>query len=406
MANTLLTPTIITREALRILHQEMHFISSINRQYDDRFANSGASPSGKIGPNLAIRMPNRFTVRSGAILDVQDVSEESQTLTVSTQKGVDFKFPSVDLTLTIDAYGERYLRPAMSVLASIIEDDAISMYKDVHNIVDGDAAAFDFVHLTTAQEVLNDELSPRNMRYALLKNKHVNKFLVATKGLFNPQSEIGGQYRRGVLGNIADFDVMASSHLTNHTTGSAAKTTAYLTDIAGGEDNGSAGSLHIDTGTTTFLKGDIVTVADVNRVHPETKANTGVLQKFVVTADFAGGGEGDLKISPSIIATGPKQNVNAAAVDGKAIVKVGAGADELLDMSIAYHRDAFTFVSADLEDVSKYGAWGARQVMDGISMRIARQYDIVNDQVPCRIDVLYGFKTIRPELACRIHADG
>ena len=404
MANTLLNPTIITREALRILHQEMNFISTINRQYDDRFANSGASPSGKIGPSLAIRMPNRFTVRSGAVLNVQDVAEESQTLTVSTQKGVDFKFPCTDLTLTIDAFVERYLRPAMSVLAAIVEADAISMYKDVYNIVDGDTVAFDFVHLTTAQEIMNDELAPRNMRYALLKNKHVNKFLVAAKGLFNPQSDIGSQYRRGVLGNIADYDVMASTHLTNHTTGSAAKSTGYLTDIAGGEANGSAGLLHIDTGSTTFKKGDIVTITDTNRVHPETKASTGTLQKFVVTADFAGG-EGDLAISPNVITSGAKQNVDAIA-DGKAVVKVGAGANELLDMSLAYHRDAFTFVSADLEDVSKYGAWGAREVMDGISMRIARQYDITNDQVPCRIDVLYGFKTIRPELACRIHADG
>jgi hypothetical protein len=35
-------------------------------------------------------------------------------------------------------------------------------------------------------------------------------------------------------------------------------------------------------------------------------------------------------------------------------------------------------------------------------MRIVRQYDINNDNIPCRLDVLYGYKTIRPELACRL----
>ncbi len=401
MSQTLLSPTIITREALRVLHQSFTFIRAINRQYDSRFANSGASMSGKIGPSLAIRNPNRFTVRTGAAINVQDITETSQTLTVSTQKGVDFKFTSQDLTLTIDQFAERYLRPAMSVLAAQVEADAISMYKDVYNLVDGDAAAFDFVHLTTAQEKLNNELAPTNDRTAILKNKHVNKFLVATKGLFNPQGQLSKQFTGGVLGNIADFDIMASSQLANHTTGTAAKTTGYL--INGASQTGAA--MTVDTGSTTFLKGDVITIAGVNRVHPETKADSGELQQFVITAD-SGASATSLAISPSIVITGATQNVSGSPADNAAIVKIGAGASELLDQTIAFQRDAFTFVTADLEDVSKYGAWGARQVMDGISMRIARQYDITNDTVPARIDVLYGYKTIRPELAVRIHADG
>ena len=402
MANTPLSPTIITREALRILHQKSKFIGSINRQYDSRFANGGASPSGKIGPSLAIRMPNQFTVRSGATINVQDIAEESQTLTVSTQKGVDFKFASEELTLKIDEFSKRYIDPAMSRLAAEIEADAITMYKDIYNIVDGDAAAFDFVHLSTAQEVLNDGLCPTGSRVALLKNKHVNKFLVATKGLFNPQGQLSRQFADGVLGNICDFDIMASSLLMNHTTGTAAKTTTYTVN---GASEGADGNVTVQTGVQTFKKGDIVTFVGCNRVHPETKADTGVLQKFVLTADYAGGA-GDIAISPKVLTSGAKQNVSAFPTNGGAVVKVGAGANELLDMSIAYHPDAFTFVTADLVDVSKFGAWGAREVLDGISLRIARQYDITNDTVPCRIDVLYGYKTIRPELASRIHADG
>ena len=148
-----------------------------------------------------------------------------------------------------------------------------------------------------------------------------------------------------------------------------------------------------------------MTFVGCNRVHPETKVSTGVLHKFVLTADYAGGA-GNLAISPSIVVTGAKQNVSASPTNAGAVVKVGAGANELLDQSIAYHKDAFTFATADLPDVSEFGAWGARKVIDGISMRIARQYDITNDKLPCRIDVLYGYKAIRPELACRIHADG
>lgn len=402
MANTLLSPTIITRKALAVLHQEAEFLATINKEYDSRFANGGASPSGKIGPSLLIRNPNQFAVRSGSVLDVQDITEESQTLTVSTQKGVDFSFPTSDLTLTIDDFSERYIQPAISVLAAVIENDVYSnVYKDIYNLVDGDAAGFDFVHLSTAQEKMNDNLAPRNPRYAMLKNSHVNKFNVASKGLYNPAEVIGKQFKAGVMGRVCDFDIMASTHAGKFQTGTCAKTTGYT--VNGAAEEGS--HITIQSGSNTFKKGDIVTLAGCYRCHPETKVDTGVLQQFVVTADNSGGA-GELYISPSIVVSGAKQNVTDYPDDSGAIVKVGAGASELLDMSMGYHRDAFTFVTADLEDVSKFGAWGARANLDGISMRIARQWDIVNDKVPCRIDILYGYKTIRPELACRIHADG
>ena len=120
MANSFLSPTIITREALRYLHANLNFIGSINKQYDKQFANSGASPSGKIGPTLTIRMPNQFTTRSGWNRSNQDITETTQTLTVSTVKGVDFTFSQADLTLAIDEFGQRYLKPAMAQLASNI----------------------------------------------------------------------------------------------------------------------------------------------------------------------------------------------------------------------------------------------------------------------------------------------
>ena len=105
MANSLLTPSIITKEALAILHQKLNFIGTINRQYDDQYAQAGA----KIGSDLKIRLPNEFTVRTGASLSSQDVTEQSVTLSVGTQKGVDFTFSSQELTLTIDEFKARYL---------------------------------------------------------------------------------------------------------------------------------------------------------------------------------------------------------------------------------------------------------------------------------------------------------
>lgn len=399
MANTLLTVDMITREALRILHQKLTFISNINRAYDDSFAQEGA----KIGDTLRIRLPNQYVVRTGATLSAQDTVETSVSLQVATQKGVDLNFTSVDLTLDMETFSTRIIEPAMAVLAAAIESDALtSMTKDVYNIIDSDAAALDFLDLANANAKLSDNLAPiDNNRCCLLSNTSQAVIVDALKGLFQDSTQIADQYTEGMMGRTAGMNFYSSSHVSDHQTGTAAKTTGYL--VNGASQTGA--SITVDTGTTTFLAGDIITFAGVNRVHPETKVDTGVLQQFVVTAD-SGASATSLAISPSLDSgsTG-SQNVSASPADNAAIVKVGAGANDLLNSNMAFHKDAFTFATADL--VMPDGVdFAAREIYDGISMRVVRQYDINNDKFPCRLDVLYGYKTIRAQTACRIHADG
>lgn len=393
MPNSILTPTMVTREALRVLHQKLNFIGSINRQYDSSFAKTGA----KIGQNLQIRLPNQYTVRTGPNLSTQDTAETSTTLSMATQKGVDTTFSSTELTLSLQDFSERILEPAMAVLASNIEADALTMVQDVYNNVNNIGNVATLKAVLGGRKVLTDSLAPQSDRRLLLNTQDNLDLVDGLKGLFQDSSTIAQQYRDGMVGKTAGFgEIYENTLLTSQQTGTAASATTYT--VNGANQVGS--SVVVATGSTTFRKGDIVTFAGCNRVHPETKVDLGTLQPFVVTADYAGGA-GSLAISPAIVTSGGRQNVSASPTNGGAVVKVG-GASAIYKPSLAYHKDAFTFVSADLEDVSQYGAWGAREVYDGISMRIARQYSIGSDTVPCRIDVLYGFKTIRAELAARI----
>lgn len=405
MASTYLTPTAVTRKSLMVLHQKLNFVGNINRQYDDSYKGGGTSVvRGKFGPTLKIRLPNQYTVRSGINMAAQEVAESSVDLTVSTVKGVDMYFTSEDLTLSIDDFSERFIEPAMAVLAANIESDALSMYKNVWNLYDGDAAAFAFASVTGAKQRLTEELAPSSNRRFLLNPGHTNKFLVDTKGLFHDSSNIAEQYREGIVGRTGGFDFFENTLLTPHTTGTAAKTTGYDMNTSTGITSGS-GTLTIATGSTTFLIGDVITIAGVNRVHPETKADTGVAQQFVVTAN-SGASATSLSVSPIPITSGAKQNivVNSAGAS-KAITKVGAGASETLTQSLAFHKDAFTFVTADLE-LPRGVDFAAREVMDGISMSLVRDFNISDRTFPCRLDVLYGYKAIRPQLACRVHNDG
>jgi hypothetical protein len=251
MANTLLTPTAVTRESARILHQKLNFVGACDRQYDDSYKNGGATVKGKFGPTLKIRMPNEYTVRTGLTMSAQDTSESSVDLTVSTVKGVDMSFTSSELALSLDDFSSRIIEPAMSVLASAIEADALSMYQDVYNLADGDTVAFGFNSVSDATTGLTKMLAPQSDRFMTMTPDHCNKFRKDTKGLFHDGDNIKQQYREGIIGRTSGFTMYENTLLVPHTTGTAAKVSGYL--VNGASQTGS--TLVVDTGTTTFLKG-------------------------------------------------------------------------------------------------------------------------------------------------------
>jgi len=399
MSNSLLTVSQITRKAAMTLHQKSQLIRSVNRQYDGEFGKAG----GKIGDTLRVRLPNEYTYRSTMTYSAQDVTELKVDLPVSQVGGVDMQFTSQDLALSLDDFNERFIEPAVSVIAANVESTFFqSMYKKVYNIVDGDGAAFAFSHLNSARQVLTDNLAPMAKRYAVLNTTHATKFMNDTKGLFHSANNIRDQYTDGIIGQTAGFDVMESTIIADHTTGTALKATTYTVNGAV-TANGST-SVTVQTGATTFKAGDVFTVAGCFRVHPETKVSTGVLQQFVVAADYAGGA-GSLTFTPAIYTTTGRQNVTAGGMPNSgAIVKVAAGASELVNGSLAFYRDAFTFVTADLP-MPKGTDMAASSTYDGVTVSLVRDFDIATRDFKTRLDILYGFAAIRPQLACRIHAD-
>jgi hypothetical protein len=392
MSNTILTPDMITKEALRILHQKANFIGSMNRAYDDSFAQSGA----KIGDSLRIRLPNRYTVRTGATLSAQDTTEQATTLQVSTQKGVDLNFTSNELTLSLDDFSKRILEPAMAQLAASVESDAFNMALDVPNAVGVAGSATTFKNVLEARKKLSDNLAPTAERRLILNTQDNVDLVDSLKGLFQDSSTISQQYKEGMVGKTAGFDAIYENTLIpNFTNGAGA---GYL--VNGAAQSGS--SLIVDTGTGALPKGTIFTIANVYAVHPESRLSTGILQQFVVTANYTGGA-GTVGIYPAIVASGALQTVNAVPANDAAITVYNTASD-VTTTSLAFHKDAFTFATADLV-MPKGVDFAAREVYDGISIRVVRQYDVNNDAFPCRLDILYGYKAIRPQLACRIQSN-
>ena len=330
-------------------------------------------------------------VRSGATLSTQDTTESSVTLQVATQKGVDLNFTSVDLTLSLDDFSKRILDPAMSVLAANVEADALNMYKDVwQSTWNGGSAATYNLALDT-RTILQRSLAPSNDRTALMDPRSMADVVKDTKTLFNDSTSISKQFKEGYMGRAAGFDWMENTMLPAHTRSAAV---SYL--IQGAAQTGA--TLTVDTGTGAPSAGDVFTIANVFSVHPETKVSTGVLQQFVVGS---GATTTSFPITPAIVTSGATQNVNAGPADNAAITFLGT-ASTAVGTSLLFQKEAFAFATADLV-MPKGVDFAAREVLDGVSMRIVRQYDISNDKFPARLDILYGYKTIRPQLAARFH---
>jgi hypothetical protein len=400
-SNTLLTIDQVTNEALRILHQKLNFVGSINRQYDNSFAKKGA----KIGSNLRVKLPPRYTSATGATYTPNDTVENYVNVPCSTQRHVGMDFTSKELTLDIDAFAEEFLEPAMAQLAADMEKDAFSMYKDIGAQV-GTAGTTPNSFKTLAQgagKIRENGLVGDDSLCAILNVDSHIEMADALKALQNPNKQIGDNYKKGLIVNeTGGFSkIYENTMIPVHTNGSMGGTPLVDTSSAADGDT----TIHIDgvTSGNTWTKGTVFTINGVEAVHPETRQSTGKPYQFVVKADVTfTGGEADVSID-EIQSTGNFKNISSLPADNAAVTVVGS-ADTGYAQNLAFHKDAFAFVTADLVNPAGSVEFGSQKNYDGLSLRIVRQYDARTDEFITRADVLYGFATLRPELACRITA--
>ena len=405
MANTFAVVDMVTKEALRIAHEKLSFIGTIDRQYDDSFKQTG----GKHGSTLRVREPNRYTRRQGSrVMDVQDQVESTQTITVATQDGVDMKFNSAELIQSVnngaafDDLSKNYIAPAVATLVSGIEADFLAYAtKKVYNVAGTAGTGITtLVAPGAARAKLNQGLAPKDMRSIQMDSVTMGGLVNGMAAYFNPSNAISEQYREGLIARTAMADYYENERVWSLTNGDDITGT---TDAAAQVTDGGTTIDMADTITTAAV-GAVFTVAGVYACHPETKAAYPHLQQFVITANASG----VCTVSPATILTGAKKNVcsstgaNLATTDfnSKTLVFQGNASTSYLQ-PLMYHKEAFQFITADLplmDDAQKC----VRRVQDGLSVRVWMGSDIRNDELLMRLDILYGMAALRPEWACRM----
>lgn len=398
MSNSILTIDMITRKALAILENELVLTRNVNRQYDDSFAKEGA----QIGTTLRIRLPDRALVTDGAALQVQDENQQYTTLTVSSQKHIGVNFTTAELTMQLDDFADLILKPRISQLAASVDADVANAYKSIYQSVGtpGTTPATSLV-LLQGQQKLNEAAATMSPRYATV-NPAANAGLVeGMKGFFNPSGTISRQFKSGMMGEgvLGYNEINMSQSITSHTTGDWGTT---ITSTGTLSTQGQATLPISFTGSSkTWKIGDVFTIANVYAVNPQTRVSTGSLQQFVVTANVTGSSTATLNIDPPIYTSANALATVDSFPQASAAVTMLGSASTVYPQNLIYHPDAITFATADLV-MPKGVDFASRQVHNGISLRMVRQYDINNDRLPTRIDVLYGYSVIRPQMGVRL----
>lgn len=401
MSNVFKVTDLVAKESLRIAHEKLQFIGTVDRQFDESFRATGASAPH--GATLRVKSPNQYKRRQGSrVMDVQDQNEQTQTITVATQDGVDMRFNSQELIQSVDNDGafdnlsKNYIEPAIAVLCSGIEADFIAAATKATYQVAGTFGTplTDLVAVGAARAKLNQQLAPKDgLRYIQCDSIAMGGMVNGLKGLFQDSAQIKEQYREGMMGRTAMADWYENDRMW---------TLPNSADVAGEINAGTLTSgitsLTVDGFTAAPVAGMVFTVEGIYDVHPETKTAYAHLKQFVVTSATTT----SISFSPAMIydTNNPRQNCSGTPVDNADVNFVGNASTNYVQQ-LMYHRDAFQFVSADLpvfDDAQKCMV----KRSENLSLRVWMGSDIRNDELLLRVDLLYGFAALRPEWSCRL----
>jgi hypothetical protein len=399
MANTLITPSIIAKEAIMQVENNLVMGKLVHREYKKEFI--------KVGDTVSVRKPVKFTVTDGATRSNQDVEEATTPFVINNRKHVSWKFSSQDLTLKIEEYSENYIKPAAIALANNIDAALTNLYKNVFsNVGTAGTTPSTFLNFGAASQRLDEYACPAEERRLVLNPAAALNAQDMLKGLYNPEI-VKGAVRGRMIGPIAGFDCYMDQNIKAHTIGTgwgtplvngASQNVAY--SAASHTYGSTSQSLAVDgmAASGAYSAGDVFTIAGVYQVNPVSKESTGVLQEFVVqvAGTASGGGAATLTISPAIITSGPYQTVDAAPTDN-AVITVKASHKA----NLAFHKNAFGLVMCPLQ-IPDGASWAQRESHNGLSIRVVKDYDVDSDDEIIRLDILYGVKALYPELACRL----
>ena len=409
MPATLVTPSMIAKEALMQFDNNLVLANRVHREYKSEF-------TGGQGSTVAIRRPVKFNVTNGATATIQDTEEKTTNIVVDQRRHVAWDFTTEQLTLSIEEYSERYIKPAVIALANDVDATLAGLYNTVWNQVGTiGTTPSNYAAIAAAAQRLDEmavESSPRTMAV----NPAAAYAVAGNQASLEAVGDVRKTaYEESMVARVAKFDMFSTQNIATHQVGPLGGTPLVNGGAQAGTyaaANGAAWSQTLVTDGWTaaaalrLRAGDVFTIAGVFAVNPVPRTGAKqvmpYLQQFTVLANASSDASGNLTatISPPIITTGPQQTVSAAPADNAAITVVGT-ANQLFPVNLGFHKNAFALVTVPLE-MPDSATFKARENYKGLSMRVIKDYDFTTDVERIRLDILYGVKAIYPDLATRL----
>jgi hypothetical protein len=410
LANTLLTNSIITAEALDVLENTNDVLIHMHAEYSDDFEFGGAV----LGQTLRIRKPPRYFGRLGQATQVEAITESEVPLTLSFQRGVDTQVSSQQLTLDIDNYRKRVLSPQIARLSNLIDQDCCNLAQGLNEFVGVPGTTPST--LTTyglAKVKLDNMAAPKEDRCMFLNPIADFTLMDNLKGLFNATKAIASQYNSGTMvqSNTIGSDWYMDQNIFVQTVGALGASTPTTNGVP------VSGASQIITqawaAAAVLNAGDKISFVSVttpvNGINPQSFQSTGQTMHFVVTATSTADGAGamTIPIAPAIIGPGSQlQNVTNLPATGTPVfvwdtpaASFAAIAGKQSPQNLAVHHDWGTIAMVDMPlPGGTDKAYRAASRKSGKSIRVIRDFVATTDQWLQRIDVLYGTAILRQEL--------
>lgn len=407
MANTLLTNTQITNEALMVAKNAIGEIKKrMNVGYAEEFAQKGH----KIGDTLNVRLPMQYTVTDGETMTPQDVEQKSTPIVVNGQKNIGMQFGDSERTLKIDRFRELFIEPAVvtlvnSMMGQVMQNSyqAIANYAGIPSVTN---LPNSFEEFGFAKAKIASLGGPLEGISAALDPFVEQSMIGGMKGLFNPSTTISKQYLDGEVTRAIGMDFLMSQVVPKHTIGALGGT-----PLTNGATADGATQVVTDGWTAAaanrLKKGDVVQFNGVFAVNPQTKQSTGKLMDFVVTADVASDGTGaaTIPLYPAIIASGAYQNVTNVPADNSAVTTFGHASSYAgiqTAQNLVFHKSAIALCVVPLEKIDGEQMTVATDDETGLSIRLWSAGNILSGKGIKRLDILFGSKVVRPEFAARV----
>lgn len=367
MANSFITIKEIARAALPRLIENLVFPNLVHKDYSDTFV------PGK-GATIQVKKPvileaKDFKAETG--VEIQDIKEDSVEVTLDKLATVDIEVSAIEGAVNIDTINRVFIEPAAAALAQKINADGLALYKDIPYIAKGGEGKFSLASISDARRMLNENKVPVSPRRAVWSTKADADFTTVPAIVNAEKSGTTAALRDGSIGRIFGFENYMSQAVCAHVSGITAAEGLKVTKAveAGANTLGISGT----TLTGKFAVGDVLIIGGLS---------------YVVTAESAAA-------ASSAIASVSVYPALPALAANTVVEFVGAH-----DANLAFHPNAFAFVTRPLTTPS--GVESYVTSYNGISLRVTKGYDMKYKKDMLSMDVLYGYKTMYPELAARV----